>query len=206
MEKTNFELLHDYAKSSNRVIKMIESPYPEPNVVIHKFVKFKRTAYTPISDLNKGYLAWFYDYHKPISEEATYSGAFIPISIAKDVSIHIRSKTVLHKLQLFGNSKYIKTGSSSFDSKVLITTNNTQAAKKLLSKTRLQKIILKALALDPAMCISINEKDLEYIPSLENKSYISILRPRHWYVEKKEIDALLSLGQSFENYYYESLM
>lgn len=203
MEKTNIELLQDYAKSSKREITIKETAYPKPKG-IRKFIKYKRTAYTPLNKAEQSFLLWFYDYHTPIVELSTYCGTFIPISISKEVQIHIRSKTIFHKLQLFGRSKYLKTGSKSFDSKVLITTNQTQEAKKLLSKNKIQKTILKALSLDPAMCISVNEKDLGFVPQLKNKSYISILRPSFWYVEKKEIEPLIRVSESLENYLFET--
>lgn len=204
MEKTNIELLQDYAKSSKRKITIKETAYPEPNIVIRKFIKYKRTAYTVLNDLEKSFLVWFYDYHVPIVEQSIYCGAFIPLSIPKEVQIHIRSKTILHKLQLFGKNEYIKTGSSTFDSKVLVTTNETQEAKRLLSKAKIQKAILKALALDPAICISVNEKNINFVPQLKNQSYISILRPGFWYVENKEIDSLIRVSEVLENYLFET--
>lgn len=204
MEKTNIELLQDYAKSSKRNITIKEMAYPEPKGLVHKFIKYKRTAFTPVNDLKKSYLVWFYDYHVPVAEDSVYCGAFIPISIPKEVKIHIRNKTIVHKLRLFGRSKYLKTGSSSFDSKVLISTNNTQEAKKILSKSKIQKIILKALSLDPALCVSVNEKDVAFVPQLKGQSYISILRPGFWYVEKKEIESLFRAAETLETYLSEA--
>ncbi|NPD48039.1 MULTISPECIES: hypothetical protein [unclassified Lentimicrobium] len=203
MEKTNIEILQDYAKSSKREITIKETPYPKPKG-IRRIIKYKRTAFTPLNPSEESFLLWFYDYHTPTIELSTYCGTFIPISISKEVKIHIRSKTILHKLQLFGRSKHLKTGSKSFDSKVLITTNHAQEAKKLLSKNKIQKAILKALSLDPAMCISVNEKDIDFVSQLKNKSYISILRPGFWYVEKKEIESLIRVSESLENYLFET--
>jgi len=203
MEKTNIELLQDYAKSSKRKITIKESPYPKPKG-IRNIIKYKRTAYTALDKLERNFFVWFYDYHTPNPDQSIYCGTFIPISIPKEVKIHIRRKTILHKLQFFGRSKYIKTGSSSFDSKVLITANNTLEAKKLLGRNKIQKAILKALFLDPAVCISVNEKDMDFVPQLKNKSYISILRPGFWYVEKKEIDSLIRVSDSLESYLFET--
>ena len=205
MEKTNIELLQEYAKSSKREITIKETPYPKPKG-IRNFIHYKRTAYTSLNKLNKSFLIWFYDYHKPTFDQSTYCGVFIPISISKEVHIHIRSKSIIHKLQLFGRSKYLKTGYKSFDSKVLITTNHTQEAKKLLSKAKLQKTILKALSLDPALSISVNEKDLDYVPQLKDKSYISILLPGSWYVEKKQIETIIRVSESLENYLLETFL
>lgn len=204
MEKTNIELLQEYAKSSKRNITIKEMTYPKANGFVHNFIRYKRTAFTPINALERSFLLWFYDYHVPVAYDAVYCGIFIPISIPKEVKIYIRSKTIIHKLQLFGRSKYLKTGSSSFDSKVLITTNNSHETKKLLSKSKIQKAILKALSLDPALCVSVNEKDVDFVPQLKGESYISILRPGFWYVEKKEIESLFRAAETLETYLSET--
>ena len=64
MEKTNIELLQDYAKSSKRKITIKESPYPKPKG-IRNIIKYKRTAYTALDKLERNFFVWFYDYHTP---------------------------------------------------------------------------------------------------------------------------------------------
>lgn len=194
-EKSNIEILRAFAKATNRSIVDKETPYPKTGV--RTFQKFKRTVYIPNNPENTSFFIWFSDPYAKIGQPTIFCGAFIPLSSEIKSKINIRSKNVLDKLKIF--SKTNKLGSNRFDSKVIISGIIDAATKRLLSQTRVQDQLLKAMEIDSRMNISINEYKLDFVPELENRTYLSIINPQSWDLESKTIEDLFRQIEKIRN-------
>jgi hypothetical protein len=78
IEKTEIEILREFAKSTNRSIVDNEIPYPLSG--IRTFRKFRRMVYVPNNTENTSYFIWFSDPYAKIGLPTIFCGAFIPLS------------------------------------------------------------------------------------------------------------------------------
>jgi len=140
MEKTNIEILTEYAKSTNRKIISTREKYPKSG--IRTFTKFKEIIYIPNNAENTSYFIWFSDPYAKIGLPTIYSGAFIPLSSCIKSSINIRNRNIIYKLNVFSNTKSSVIGDSKFDSKVVISGGLDSSVKQLLSQLKLQEQLL----------------------------------------------------------------
>lgn len=200
-EKSNIQCLKDFAKSQGRSLEVHEYEYPMTSLMIRKFPKFKKQAYMPINDQGTAHFVWFSDHYeiKSAGELYAFCGAFIPVAFPKKAWMKIRSKNIVDRFKLFGD-KGVKTGASSFDSKVIVKSNHREACIKLLSKARLQRAIIGALKDNPSLVISINENDLDFVPSLKGTSHLSIMNPQLWYLEYEEINPIIKSMEDIQQY------
>ncbi len=99
-EKTNIEVLREFARSTGRSIVDKEIQYPVSGIRsqvsgISNFPKYKRMIYMP-NNINKtSFFVWFSDPYARIGLFTNFCGAFIPISAGIKSKINIRSKYIL---------------------------------------------------------------------------------------------------------------
>ena len=186
MEKTNIEILREYAKSTKRSIVDKEIPYPLTGV--RTFRKYKRMVYIPNNAENTSYFIWFSDPYAKAGLSTIYCGAFIPLPSRIKSRINIRNVNTLDKLNVFSKTKSNNIGSDRFDSKVIISGDIDSSVKGLLSQSRIQDQLLKALKIEPFMNISMNECNIDFIPEFKDTSYLSIINPQSWTLESDFID------------------
>ncbi len=185
-EKSNIELLRDFAKASHRTIEDKETQYPVAGS--GRIPQFRRTVFMPNNSKKTSFFIWFSDPYVKIGLPTIYCGAFIPMSSRIKASFHIRAKNVVDKLNVFSKSKVNRVGNERFDAKVVIGGHFDEAAKRLLSPHRIQSQILAALELAPYMKISINENNVDFVPELKNHSYLSIINPQSWEFDADTIE------------------
>lgn len=190
MEKSNIELLRAFAKSTNRSIVDEEVPYPLTG--IQTFQKYKRMVYVPNNPENTSCFIWFSDPYAKIGLPTIFCGAFIPLSSRIKARINIRNRNILDKVNRFSKTNSNKIGNDSFDSKVVISGNVDADVKRLLSHTRIQDQLLKALEIETFMNISLNEYNIDFVPALKGKPYLSIINPQSWNLEKNDIENIFS--------------
>jgi len=200
-EKSNIQSLKEFAKSKNRSCHSQEYEYPLSPMMVRKFPKYKKQVYMPVNHQQSSHLVWFSDHYNmgKAAELYVFCGAFIPVDFPTKAYLNIRSRNILDRLNIF-KKKGLKTGAHSFDSKVVIKTNHPQAAMKLLSKARLQREIIKALKIDLALSISVNEVEVGFVPSLKGKSHLSILNSQIWFTEKGDLDPLMNAIEEIQKY------
>jgi len=191
-EKTNIQQLKELAKAKNKTLEVRVHEYPLSKGMIRNFPKFKKQIYMPISLQASTYMVWHSDhYHMgKMTELYLFCGAFIPVNFPQKAHLNIRRKNIMDRWNIFAK-KGFQTGNSQFDSKVIMQTNDSEASLKWLSRSRLQREIVKALDHDPSLKISINEVEVDFVPGLQGKSHLSILNSQLWYLEKKQIDPLM---------------
>ena len=188
MEKSNIEILREFAKSTNRSIVDKEIPYPLTG--IRTFRKYKRMIYVPNNPENTSYFIWFSDPYAKIGLPTIFSGAFIPLPSRIKSRIRIRNKNILDKLNVFSKAKSNEIGNNRFDSKVVISGNVDSSVKRLLSQSRIQDQLLKALEIEPFMTISLNEYKIDFIPEFKGIPYLSIINPQRWDLERNDIEKI----------------
>ncbi|MFK5854784.1 MAG: hypothetical protein QM503_01550 [Bacteroidota bacterium] len=197
-DKSNIEILEEFARSTNRDIAHKEIPYPLTG--IHTFRKYKKYIFIPYSNSEKSnYFIWYSNPYASVGDYTVFSGAFIPISSRVKSSLNIRSKTILDKVNIFSKKKANRVGNDNFDSKVVITGEIDSAARRLLSQSKIQSQLLKALEIANFMTISINEYNIDFVPELKDKSYLSIINPQSWDLEKDTIEEIFRLMERIRN-------
>lgn len=196
-EKSNEQILKEYARITNREIVYKEFQYKLTG--IRKFPKYKKFAYMA-NDLSKSnYFVWLNDPYARVGYPTIISGAFIPISSKVNSKLNIRSKNILDKVNIFSKKKGNRIGVDNFDSKVVITGDIDSTMKRLLSKSRIQSQLLKALDIATFMTISINEYNINFVPELMGKSYLSIINPQSWELERDNIEEIFRLTDRIGN-------
>ncbi len=193
-EKSNIELLQAVAKRTNRNIEFKESRFPMSGV--RRIPKFKRTIYMHNNILDKNLFVWYGNPYEEFGTHTIFCGAVAPIDFPKSEKIKIRKRFIVDKLHLIKEPQVFKSGSPSFDSKVVISGNNGSFSQKLFANVHLQHLIIEALKVDEFITISINGYNLDFVPELVGQSYISIMNPQSWYTDQPEIDELFRLINS----------
>ncbi len=189
-EKSNIEILKELAKATNRIINVKEIPYPLTG--IRTLQRYKRMLSMPSDAAESSYFIWYSDPYANLGNSTIYCGAFIPIPSHIQSRLSMRRKYGIDKVPFFSSPNRNTLGSKRFDTQVLIKGQMDQDTKRWLSQTRLQSRLVKALELDKTLTISINEHKLDFVSSMEGKSYLALVNPQEWYFEKEKIEAMLA--------------
>ena len=187
-DKSDIEILKEFAKSTNRSIEVKELLYPRTGFGTTQ--KYKRMVYIPNNSEKTSFFVWFNDPYSTIGQTTIFSGAFIPLSSKVRTSLRIRNRYTLDKLNLFTQLKDNKIGNSHFDSRVVISGNLDIATKRILSSSKVQKQILRAMEIESYFHISINHFNIEFVPELNEKSSIAIINHQGWEVDKTNIESM----------------
>ncbi len=183
-DKSDIEILKGFAKSTNRTIVAKEFPYPRTGV--HTTQKYKRMVCIPNNQEKTSFFVWFNDAYSKIGQQVIFSGAFIPISPRIKSKIYIRNSIIFDKINFFAKAN--KLGNRDFDARATISGEMDAETKRLLSHSRLQNQIIKALEIESYTCISINEFKLDFVPELNHTSYFSIINRNGWDIDKNTIE------------------
>jgi hypothetical protein len=186
-EKTNNEILREFAKSTNRTIVDKETAYPKTGV--GTIQKYRRSIVIPNNAEKTSFFIWFSDPYARVALSTVFCGAFIPVSSKIKGKVNIRKKSVLDKLDFLSKTKKNKIGINYFDNKVVIKGDLGVEEKKFLAHSRIQHYLLEAFDSDSLVNISLNEFNLDFVPELKNKSHISIINPQTWILEKTYIES-----------------
>ena len=195
-EKSNIEEIQDYANSTHRSVVIKEIPYNRAPIMKDMIQKYRREVYMPDSESNDIVFVWYSDYYSKIGERQVYCGAFIPISDKITSKVSIQQKNILHRINLFGKNK---TGNSTFDSKFVVTGEIKDSDKKFLFQSKLHFQMNAALNVSDVLCISINEYNLDFIPGLKGKSYISVINNQVWNMDRDFIEETIKQAEAIND-------
>lgn len=187
-DKSDIEILREFAKSTNRSIEVKELLYPRTG--IRTTQKYKRMVYIPNNPEKTSFFIWFNDPYSTIGQSTIFSGAIISLSSKIVSSLEIRNRYILDKLNFFSKTKDNKIGSKYFDSRVVISGTIDTATKRLLSKSKIQKQILMALEMESYFHISINQNKIDFVPQLQDHSNFSIINTQGWEIDKSKIESM----------------
>ncbi|MEE4259999.1 MAG: hypothetical protein V2I62_09580, partial [Bacteroidales bacterium] len=99
MDKSDIDILREFAKSTKRFIEVKELLYPRTGIGTTQ--KYKRTVFIPNNSERSSFFIWFNDPYSTIGQTTIFSGAFIPLSSKVKTSLRIRNRYILDKLNLF---------------------------------------------------------------------------------------------------------
>lgn len=196
-DKSSKDILNEFARMTNRIAVIKEIPCNLAG--FRTFQKYKKQVYMPYDSSRTNYFVWLSDPFARIGYPTVISGAFIPLSSRIKSRLNIRSRNVLDKFSFLTKSKTYKTGSRKFDSQVVITGSINSAEKRLLFQPRVQDQMLKALGIASYMNISINEYNIDFVPELKGKSYLSIINPQSWELERDSIEEIFRRMEKIRN-------
>jgi hypothetical protein len=191
MEKSDIDLLREFAKSTNRSIEAKELLYPRTG--IRTTQKYKRMVSVPNNSERSSFFIWFNDPYSTIGRTTIFSGAFIPLPSKIKTSLKIRKRSFPDRLNLFAKSKDNKIGNSFFDDRVVISGTLDAAAKRILSSSKVQKQILKTLEIENYFQVAINHFNIDFVPELNENSSISILNDQAWEVGHAHIEKMFEI-------------
>jgi len=189
-EKSSIEILKGISKQSNW------------DIDIHEEVHSQRYGYTSrrvvIKNPLKKDLLFVSEQRANITKYHNYSGIFFPLSIKSDYHLIIRKRNAIDKLRFRKNKLRFKTGSSLFDAKVYIETNNDLETHKLLSGAKIQSEIVEFLNSFNCITIAVNELNPDFNKELKEKSFLSIFITLSWMLEKELINKAFTLCEKLK--------
>ncbi len=196
-EKSSIQELQAFAKRSGREIEFSEGAYSSN--AMQPIVFHKRFAYIKNNPNSKTYFACFSD-PKNVSGIAHYSGVFFSLPVSKSTKISLRKKFITDKLNFFSNKEKNKTGSQSFDSKVIFEEFQLTGADRIFTNARAQEIIKKALDFDLRLRVGINGVDMSFVPELKGESHFGIYTTQDWFVEPEKIEMLFKFVEKIRSH------
>lgn len=191
-DNSAIDFLREFARKTNRSVYSDESRYPISSY--RKIERYKSYAVIRDSEENNSFFVWLSDPYYALGEYSVFSGVFIPVASKYDGSFYVRKRNVLdifnlsHLLKTFGKKR------PGFLSKVVISGKGGEQATELFSGTMAGNKVLEALEISPAMRIGLNLPVVNFVPELKDKSYIAIINPQEWILEKGAIESLFKLG------------
>jgi len=196
-DKTDIQILSEYAKRTGREIYYNEKPYNSSRA--HRYPKFRTEIFIPNNPSETSFFACLYDTYRREGENAVFSGTFIPVSSLKTVKFIIREKNILDRLSnIFGNKSY-QTGNANFDSKVVIESENHTLMPKYLGNIKFQNLVLDSFKIRKSINISLNSIRADFIPGLKGKSQLCVYDKQGWFLERSEIDKLFDIIGAMQN-------
>ncbi len=196
-EKSSFEILQSFAKRTGRQIEFKEQAYPSTH--FHPIIYHIRTVYISESVHNDCYYACFQDSRRDTSD-LLFSGVFFPIPEAYSKKVYIRSKDIIDKLIGIIRKPEVQTGYPGFDSKTKIKTNDVAMAMRIVGRRKIQDLILKALALYEGLIISVNDYEVDFIPSMKGQSQFGLVTTQEWILDGSLIEKLFTLALAFQTH------
>lgn len=190
-EKSEIEILKEFAHRSNRKIEFSEKNYKVGTIKPRYFVK----SHVEIHDNNDNSLAFIsYGDTQAFGDNAIYSGLFFPISSPNSSKILIRKKNILDKINPLLKQSNHSDGFSDFNSRVVIIDNDYAETTKLFGNIEVQYLVNEAFSLDERIRIGINNFDIDVSLELKGQSHFGVFMTQQWFLEKAVIEQLFTIA------------
>ncbi len=186
-ESSPFKTLSAFAEKSHRKLIFNEEQYP--GSVRYGGATHKQTFYMEDKQNSEIYLAGFFD-PKQFGENELWFGVFCSAQLPEFAQFTIRKKNILDKLNPFLRNKTLSSENRIFDSKTVITGNDSQLASKLLFSSELQQKILESFTLSPLLFFGANPFRIDFCPALKNQSIMGFYTFQKWILEEDFIEEL----------------
>ena len=196
-DKTNIEILQEFARRSNREIFVDEKVVPITGY--RRNTKFKRIVYMPYDQKRNCFYVWYNYWFASIGPTTFFSGVFFPVSQNLRSRLYIRKSNVLDKFNFISRSGRIKTGTPSFDAQTIISGKMREGAQRILSQHKVQKQILKSYEINNIVRLSIDEYKIDFIPELKSASHISIINQQEWEIDGAIIEQTFSCAEKMRS-------
>lgn len=189
MEKSSVEILKEIAKSEQWDIQVAEK---EHGRLGRRYGYSCREIIVKNPDFPNAYL--IYVQNPSYNKYNLYSGVFFPVNMSESFHLLLRNRNPLDKLNFRKNILRFKIGSSKFDSKINIVTNNDIETHKLLSSANIQHEVMVFMKQSFDLRIGINEINPAFNHELKGHNYLSIFNSMQWMLDKEWIIDALKLG------------
>lgn len=196
-EKSNVEIIEDFAKRSGRTVSVLEKLYPKTG--IQTFQKYQTKIVVSDSSENSSFFIWLSDPYAKIGIPSIFCGVFLPLKIKDNSQLSIRKKNILDRLSVFSKTKKYITENPKFNSKVLITGDLSLEIEKILENRNIQDLILDALNLSNVFVLSFNHHQIDFVPELKDNSYLSITNNQSWFMDKNTIEDLFKIAEKINH-------
>ena len=200
-EKSEIEILKEFAHRSNRKIEYSEKTYKVGTIKPRYFVK----SHVVITDNEDSSLAFVsYGDTQAFGDNTIYSGLFFPISSPNSSKILIRKKNILDKLNPFLKHSNHSDGFSDFNSSVVITDNDYAETTKIFGNKEVQYLTKKAFNLDERIRVGINNFEIEVLPDFKGQSHFGVYMTEQWFLDDAVIEQLFTIADKFKRLMSES--
>jgi hypothetical protein len=197
---SNKEKLEEFARLSGRVLKYSKKSYPLSSY--RKFERFKTTAWMPCNPETpeKGpVFVWLSDPYYMAGSYTSFSGVFMPLDIQSprplDGSLVIRKKYFFDKISLFSRKKEDANDlSRNFTSQVVITGNSAPPLYQPLKDRHTQSKLIDVLDLSDILRICINQYDIDFVPSLQDRPTLGFVNQQEWITDKTTLNKMIGLA------------
>lgn len=204
MEKSNIELLEEFAIKTKREVYTEEKDYKSQ--FSSRFPKFKRTVYiVDKSDLPVYFILYSDPYYK-MAIDTVFCGVYIPISVPTASKITFTKKNFIDRMNPFPSKEIIKSGDFKFDSKILMKGNNPALAQKLARNILFQRLLIESFKMKEFFYFSINDTDVDFVEDLKGKSHFSICNPINWILDFDVIEEWFKVIKKFQRVLNEETM
>ena len=191
-ENSSSKILKEFADKTQRSFHYVKSPYEETYEHWVKRVWHQRKIYIPNSSKGSSFFVSYAD-AKSVnlnSENALYSGVFIPVNLPSIAKISIRKKDILDKINVFSKNQFLKSGFGHFDKRATIRGNDTLSAQKLLKSRKIQDAILESFLKEESLVAGVNKADTDFVTPLKNQSVLGIYSISGWIFDPELIEFL----------------
>ncbi|MBR8537786.1 hypothetical protein KDU71_19600 [Carboxylicivirga sediminis] len=189
-QATNIEKLQVFAKRTGREIFFTEDQYPLPPY--RQIPRYKRTIYIPYNEERQLFFVLFSDPYYKAGEHTVFCGIYFKTNIPASVRLNFRPKNIFDKLNPFLSKKTLKIDERLFDSKVVISGNDTSTIKRYFKHSVLQRLIIEKLNSNMFMKFSINETPVDFVPELKDNSHFALINPQEWVLDAQTIEQWFS--------------
>ncbi|HKL38944.1 MAG TPA: hypothetical protein VJ876_08615 [Bacteroidales bacterium] len=194
-EKSAIEELTELAKRSGRELKSSEQAH-KTSTPIHPVTYHRRKVYMANKENATSFFCWYAD-STEFGDYRLFSGAFIPLDLPRSCQLKIRKKDVLDRWNPFRKTKSLKTGSGKFDGSVVVTAHDDLYLRSLLFDGKIQQRVLEVLDMEPALKVGVNLVNLDFVPSLQDRSHLGLFFTQHWEFKLERVERLFQLIERF---------
>jgi len=193
-QKSNIEILQEFATNTNRKINFKEEQYPIS--VYRKIPRYRRSVIIPNNSNETSYYILYGDPYNKIGEYTVFCGVYFPIDIPLTIKLNFRQKDILDKLNPFLSKKIIKTENWVFDSKVITTGKDLKIIQHLFKDDKLCSLMIEAFKMNVLLNFSINETNVDFVTNLEGKSHFCLYNRQQWILEDSIIEKWFEITEN----------
>lgn len=138
--------------------------------------------------------------NQTFGKKGFYSGIFCPLSGFDQFHLYIRKRDALDKLNFKQNKLRFKIGNHSFDSKLLVKTNQDSEAHKILSSSGIQYDLIHFVGHNEKnVQIGMNEINPDFTNELKGRKYLSAFLSEEWMLDHQLIEASFKITEKIKN-------
>ncbi len=189
--RSNIEVLKDFARRTNREIYYKEEEYPMSGY--RKIPQFRYFVFIPINENKTSFFVLFSDPYYTIGQYTVFCGVFTELPFQIEGKVNIRKRNIIDKLNPFEKRVNADFVSNRFSKNTVLFYEYESDLRKLLNNVMVEERILDVVDKSDLMHVSINEYNVDFVPELKGKTCLSVVNPQSWVFEDAEIEEYFKL-------------